>query len=143
MLLLAVSAALGAPPDAAGLAWLAGTWSTSGAGPTTEEVWTEPAGGTLFGVNRVLAGDATKFHEFLRIEPRDGVLHYVALPKGAPAETAFALVEHGPSRVVFANPEHDFPQRLTYERTGDALAIEVWGPERSFTVALERRAAPP
>ena len=31
----------------------------------------------------------------------------------------------GERRVVFANPEHDFPQRITYWRKGDTLRVRV------------------
>jgi hypothetical protein len=52
--------------------------------------------------------------EFMRIEktPREGLV-YVASPGGA-APTRFKMIEMGPRRVVFADPGHDFPQRILY-----------------------------
>ena len=32
---------------------------------------------------------------------------------------AFALVSITDDRVVFENPDHDFPQKITYERNAD------------------------
>jgi len=49
----------------------------------------------------------------------------VARPRGG-APTEFLLVEITPyDRVVFANPQHDFPKRIIYERRGDELLARV------------------
>lgn len=122
------------------LSWIAGTWVQKKEGRRVEETWTEPAAGTLFGVNRTSRGEATTFHEYLRIEPRTGVLTYVALPKGAPAETPFAVAEHGDQWVRFTNPDHDFPTSIRYERRGNTLNIQVRGPDaKGFDLSLRRK----
>ena len=125
LLLLAACAGppAGAPPPvAASLAWLSGHWVMPVPGGHVEEQWLPPAGGTLYGTGRSVAGEATRFFEFLAIEPRAGAtgltLAYVARPAGRPP-TEFLLVEIGPRRVVFANPEHDFPRRIAYELRAD------------------------
>ena len=84
------------------------------------------------------------FHEFLRIEDREGSLVYVALPKGAKAETDFRYVEAGEQWVRFHNPEHDFPRSIKYALTGDTLHIEVRGDaagtgEKGFDLDLKRQ----
>lgn len=123
---------------AADLAWLTGTW-VSARGERVEETWTTPEAGGLLGVSRTTKGDKALFHEFLRIEERGGALTYVALPKGAPAETPFAVVEHGPSWVRFENPAHDFPTSIRYERVGDELRIAVRGPDgKGFDLTLAK-----
>lgn len=120
------------------LTWLSGTWVGT-KGERVEETWTTPEAGTLLGVSRTTRGDKALFHEFLRIEERDGVLTYVALPKGAPSETPFAVVESGASWVRFENPKHDFPTSIRYERVGDELRIAVRGPDgKGFDLALAR-----
>src|SRR5690606_11418350 len=43
----------------ASLAWLSGSWVGSADDGTTEEVWTEPRGGMLLGVNRTVRDEAT------------------------------------------------------------------------------------
>ena len=98
------------------LAWLAGCWAAVGAEPGSVEHWLPPAGGTMLGVARTVRDGRTRGFEFLRIaETDDGSLILVAMPSGQPPAT-FRLDAIGPEEVAFANPEHDFPQRIVYRR---------------------------
>ncbi len=55
-------------------------------------------------------------------------------------------VSLGDSVVSFENPEHDFPQRITYRRRSDggvtARAESVTGEPRGFDVPYRRVACP-
>jgi len=97
------------------LAWLAGCWKQEEPNFRREEQWMRPDGGTLIGMSRTVAGGKTVEYESLRIEMREGRLVYVAAPSGQP-EAVFYLEELTDSSVSFADPGHDFPQRLVYER---------------------------
>jgi hypothetical protein len=117
----------------ADLAWMAGSWSVTDGGKTSEEHWTRPAGGLMLGVHRDVSGAAAAF-EFLRIEESAGTITYLASPQGRPA-TPFALVESTAQRAVFANPDHDFPQRILYWREGESLCAAVEGPMNGQNVS--------
>jgi len=120
------------------LKWMAGTWEGSKNGVHSEEVWTPPSGGLLLGMHRdVKDGSAVGF-EFFRIQVHQGAITYLSQPGGKPV-TPFPLKESGPTRVVFENPTHDFPQRVIYWQTkpnelrariegtiGDKLESEEW-----------------
>lgn len=108
------------------LAWMGGAWSLSSGGRVVEEMWTGPAGGTMIGAGRTVRGEATTFFEFLRIVERDGTLVYVAMPRGGTA-TEFAMSSAGETSVTFSNPNHDFPQHITYRREGAKLCARVEG----------------
>ena len=97
------------------LAWLAGCWKHEEPGFRRDEQWMRPSGGTMIGMSRSVSEGRTVEYEYLRIEVREGRLAYVASPAGQ-AETAFLSVEITDRTAVFAAPEHDFPQRITYER---------------------------
>jgi hypothetical protein len=101
------------PVDA--LSWLAGCWKLEEPEFRREEQWMRPAGGTLVGMSRSVADGKTVEYEYLRIEARDERLVYVASPSGQ-AETVFTLEELTDRSVSFTAPEHDFPQRIVYER---------------------------
>jgi hypothetical protein len=118
----------GAPaqPDAESLAWLGGCWQLESAGRRVREQWMPPDGGTLFGMSRTVKDGKVLEFEYVRIEPRDGRLHYVAKPSGQP-EAAFALVEAGPDHATFENPAHDFPHRIGYRRQADSLLAWIEG----------------
>lgn len=110
----------------AGLAWMSGAWSATVGGAEVEEHWLAPRGGLMVGVGRTVGAGRTSF-EFLRIEATAAGVAYLASPGGA-APTAFALVESGGERAVFANPDHDFPQRILYWKEGaDTLCARVEG----------------
>jgi hypothetical protein len=68
----------------------------------------------MLGVSRSVSRDTMFAFEYLRIFERDGGLVYVAQPGGR-SPTEFVLTELDEARAVFANPRHDFPQRIVYE----------------------------
>lgn len=94
-------------------AWLAGAWIGGNSERRYEEHWTPPAGGTMFGVHRDIRSGKTSFFEYLHIEDREEGVVFMASPAGAPA-TPFWLEETSDKRVVFVNPDHDFPKRVLY-----------------------------
>jgi hypothetical protein len=125
----------------ADLSWIAGSWASSEGGKVSEEHWTKPAGGLMLGIHRDTgpssvegAGGGKTSFEFLRIEETSGRITYLASPQGQPA-TPFELVESAAQRAVFANPEHDFPQRILYWREGASLCAAVEGPIDGETVS--------
>ena len=129
--LLAYLAALAAAPvvaqqQAAFPAWLAGAWSTeSAAGAWTEEFWTHPRGGIMIGASREGRGDTLRTWESIRIiRKADGTLAYVPMPNGGPP-IEFAMVRQDAGSIEFANPDHDYPQRIRYWRDGDTLHAEI------------------
>jgi hypothetical protein len=121
--------ALGGEPDTPTLeelAWLAGHWDTPVGDVHMEEVWTEPEGGVMLGVHRDVRAGGAAFFEYLRIEAREGKVVYIASPMGS-GTTEFALALVGDRRVVFENPDHDFPQRVIYRREGNRLSARAEG----------------
>lgn len=102
----------------ADLAWLSGAWKMESSGRLIEEHWIAPAGGAMLGVSRTIRNGKMVEFEFLRIEEREGTLIYIAQPGGAPP-TEFRLISAASNEWVFANPQHDFPQRIRYRRNSD------------------------
>ena len=115
------------------LAWIAGDWQTaSGGRRQIEEHWTGVAGGTMMGVSRTVAGDKTVEFEYLRIEQRADGIYYVAHPKARCPATDFKLTKASATEAVFENPQHDFPKRIIYRKTGDdSLTASIDGGEGS------------
>jgi hypothetical protein len=105
---------------------MSGCWRSQLPDRRIEECWMAPLGGAMLGATRTVAMK-TSF-EFLRIADDGEGLTYFASPSGRPA-TPFRMVEMGDQRVVFENPEHDFPQRILYWREGDRLRARIEGEE--------------
>ena len=90
----------------------------------------------MLGMHRDVSGSRPAFFEFLRIEAGPEGIVYLAQPKGAPP-TPFRLAEVGERRVLFENPDHDFPTRILYWLGEDgALNARVEG-TRGGAVAAE------
>lgn len=113
-------------PDAVDLGWLAGHWCGEQDGNAIEELWLA-RGGHLLNLSTTTRGDALVSFEYTRIEARAGGVVFVAQPGGVPP-VEFALVDSGPRRLVFENPGHDFPQRVSYWRDEAGLHAEIAGP---------------
>ncbi len=127
---LAAVALIAAPLSAAGPpapmpAWLAGAWAMEDGQSWADEFWTPPRGEMMIGAARMGAGRQLQTWEATRIQRKvDGSISFYAQPRGAPA-TEFPLVSAGEESVEFANPSHDFPQRIRYWRQGQLLMAEI------------------
>ena len=115
--LLAMSPAYAA--DSVDLEWLLGCWqSTDG---NAMEVWVRDTDSSFLGFGVTTSEGVIRSYELLRVaSDEEGALTYTAHPKGQ-ASATFTTTEMGDKRVTFTNPEHDYPQRITYERNGDDL----------------------
>jgi hypothetical protein len=101
-------------PTLAQFAWLAGSWSFTAKGRFVTEQWMPPAGGTMLGMSRTVAGGRTVAHEFIVLrEEANGDIVYEAHPSGQ-AAAEFTLVRWSATEAVFENLAHDFPQRIIY-----------------------------
>ena len=131
--LVTIAAAAQAPAAATGVptiqdvAWIAGCWDSTRNGRHVAEHWMPPEGGTMMGVSRTTAGPKTVEWEFLIIRQSAQGLDYVAKPSRQP-ETTFTATRASANEVVFENPAHDFPKKISYKRTGDALVAAIEGP---------------
>jgi hypothetical protein len=102
-----------------------------------EEYWTRPAGGSMLGMSRTLrrnpGGDSTIAWEFIRLYPRGIDLVYAAQPHNQPS-AEFVSEKVSGDEVVFANPAHDYPQRIIYRRVrNDSLRARVEGTQSGRT----------
>ena len=108
------------------LAWLQGCWEASSAERVVEEHWMAPRGDSMVGVSRTLRGERLVEYELVVIRQRAADLVYIAHPSGQ-ASAEFIATSVATGRVVFENPEHDFPQVIGYERRGASLLAWVEG----------------
>ena len=124
------------------LAWITGDWeSPAGGRSQVEEHWTKPAGAAMMGMSRTVVGEKTAEFEYLRIEQRADGIYYVAHPKARCPGTDFKLTHATANEVIFENPQHDFPKRIIYRRTGDdSLTASIDGGEgtKSIAFAMQR-----
>ena len=138
--LFAAQAAAATPqPD---LDWLAGYWLSCDNGVEVSETWSTRRGGIMLGSSITRGGDAFAWEQ-TRIEADEGGLVFHAQPRGQPP-ASFRLIRAAPGEAVFENPEHDFPQRVIYRRSGDRLTGRIEGQAGGREQGMEwhYRAAP-
>lgn len=112
-------------PSVDDLTWLTGCWVMSAEGLSIEEYWMPPSGGTMLGMNRTVRERRTTGYELMLIRETDSKLFLEAHPSGQ-ASAVFEATSSNAERVVFENPQHDFPRRISYVRLGaDSLRAEI------------------
>jgi hypothetical protein len=120
------------------MAWLSGHWrATDSAGRVHEERWSPPTGGIMLGVARSHHDGRDLSSEIMRIEVRRTGITYSAHPEAQMPGTSFRLYDIPLARrgeLRFANPDHDFPTRIMYRRTGpDEMLVRVENDDEGFT----------
>lgn len=148
--LLIATALIAAPPafadtqTLADLSWIEGCWRTPApreaeSGAQITEVWIRPPMPALLGYSYTIGEGETQGWEQTRIEAIDGVPHFVAMPNGGPP-VRFRLSDGDEANYArFENPEHDYPQRVEYRRTGNRLSAAISRMDGSNQYTFEYR----
>ena len=119
------------------LSWLEGSWERPREGkPSSYEDWVRSSHGELSGRGYSItpSGDTTVF-ETLRITQRrsdDGdLLVYAADVDHNDGAVEFVCPGERDGVWLFSNPDHDFPQHISYAPAEDGLTlhVEVSGPD--------------
>jgi hypothetical protein len=125
-----------APRDLSRLAFMAGCWNGAfsardGATGTIEERYTSPSLNVMLGTTRyLLDGRAVQF-ELTTIRLEEAGIVLLPYPGGTPSEHGFPLTSVSEAEAIFEAPEHDFPKRIIYRRSGDELRARIDGGEGS------------
>ena len=129
------------------LAWLEGCWRGNVNKREFREHWLPLRGDLLVGISHTVMDGKTLDYEYLRLERRADGVYYVAVPSGQ-KETAFKLAEvttpeGGDVLFAFANPAHDFPQRISYRKSTEGWLYatvdgKVAGADRQVIYPMRR-----
>jgi hypothetical protein len=111
------------------ISWLLGSWRLEGKDTVTREKWVAVSSSTWEGEGIESKADGTVlFQESLRIMVMGGGIFYLAKVGHNPLPIAFSLMQSSGTSLVFENPAHDFPRRLTYTlQSPDRLKVRVEG----------------
>jgi len=127
LVVLSVSAARTQESGIQRVAWLQGCWESVSEQRIVEEQWMAPRGTTMVGMGRTVRGNSLVEYELVVVREQAGRLAYEAHPSGQPS-AVFLSQTISDASVMFENLQHDFPQRVGYQRTGsDALLAWIEG----------------
>ncbi len=110
--------------------FLVGNWQNTTPEGVLTETWSKQNDSVLAGQSYFITGKDTSFSETIKLEQRGYELFYIPSVKdqngGLPIE--FKLSAASPTRLIFENPAHDFPSKITYSLvTKDSLVAEISG----------------
>ena len=126
-----------AAPQIQRLLWLGGCWEAVSSERAVEEHWMAPRGRSMVGVGRTVQGDTLVEFELVVIREQGDQLAYEAHPSGQPS-AVFLSRTLTDSSVVFENLQHDFPQRIGYQRNGpNALLAWIEGSQQGKVRRIE------
>ena len=92
--------------------WMAGTWAMQDGASWADEIWSDPRGGIMLGMARTGFGTELQGWEVTQIKVKtDGTFSFFAQTHGK-APSVFRLVLISVVSIEFANPAHDYPQRI-------------------------------
>jgi hypothetical protein len=145
-LLACASAQAGPCTSLEGARWLLGSWLADSGKRVITETWKEVSTTTFegAGITRDRVEEAVVDGEALRLVAMAGAVFYIAKVAHNDYPVAFRLTSCEAERLVFENPDHDFPRRLEYRRV-DTDRMEVLvsdGAERGFRLDFRRLPAP-
>ena len=110
--------------------WLIGTWENKTAEGSMYESWVKQNDSVLIGKSYMFKGKDTVIFESVQLVQEHANLFYIPIVKnqnnGLPVR--FALKTISNEKMIFENPTHDFPQVISYAKTGaDSLVAEISG----------------
>ncbi|NUY82487.1 hypothetical protein HUK80_16395 [Flavobacterium sp. MAH-1] len=109
--------------------WLLGKWQDVSEEGTLTETWTPESDSSYAATSFFITGKDTAFAETVRLSHRDGNLIYIVTTKSQNDEkpVEFALTSVSDKQLVFENPKHDYPTKITYENYGDSMKAWISG----------------
>jgi len=111
------------------LSWLSGCWEGRQGEAFIEELWSKPRGLSILALSRTVKDGKTVSYEFMQIRQDNQSLVFIAQPRGGLA-VRFKLLRSSVEETVFENLQHDFPQRIIYQRKGKLLLASIEGQTR-------------
>jgi hypothetical protein len=107
--------------------FMVGCWQSKpdASGQVNKEVWSAPQGGLMFSWATATRGAELVSFEQTRVDLRGQRATYIASPEGQRPVVFTEAGPAAPNAVTFENPQHDYPQRISYRATRDGLAATI------------------
>lgn len=108
------------------LAWFLGKWmQVEGPDLVSYEEWNRFSDRAYLGTSCTLYHTDTVHQEVIELISEGEDIFYIPTVKENNGPVRFKLTTLEGRKVVFENPTHDFPQKITYEAKGDSMLLAV------------------
>lgn len=113
-------------------AWLLGSWKNNSDQGTMTETWIKDHTDSYSAKTYFVIGKDTVFRELSRLEETGDNLQCVISIEGENDEkpVTFKMTKQSDDNLVFENPKHDFPNKITYQHKGDSIIAEISGVQK-------------
>jgi hypothetical protein len=110
--------------------WLIGNWENKSPDGVLTESWTKLNDSTFNASSHFIKGKDTLHFETIVLAQKGETLTYFATVKGQNDDKAvtFPSTAESDKQLIFENPKHDYPQKITYTKGADnTLTAEISG----------------
>lgn len=108
--------------------WVLGEWKNNDKNGDFTEKWEIASDSTLMGESFVISKKDTVFFENMLLEQREDSLFYNVSINKQNTITSFYLTKSTDNQLVFENPKHDYPTKITYTLAAkDSIMAEISG----------------
>ncbi len=110
--------------------WFIGSWQNISNDDLFVENWRYVCDSIYKGESYILQNNDTAFYESINLEKINNEWYYTVSVKGQNKEepVAFKLTSLSPNQLVFENPTHDFPTKITYLKISqDSIVASISG----------------
>ena len=110
--------------------WLLGIWKSKTTDGDLTEIWKQMNDSTYLGVSYLIVKIDTVFYELISLEKKNKKWNYSVSVKNQNNEqpVSFEMTSITPNQLVFENPKHDFPSKITYTKiTQDSMVAKISG----------------
>lgn len=110
--------------------WLLGKWEAKTDGGNLSESWKKVNDSTFQGESFFIKGKDTLHFESIILQQKGEELIYNAIVKGQNENksVAFRMTSGTEKQLIFENPKHDYPQKITYTlNKKDSLTASISG----------------
>lgn len=114
--------------------WFLGKWENNTPEGVFSEEWKVENDSLFLGKSFFIKENDTLFSETVRLEQQENDLFYIVTVPNQNEEkpVAFKLTSSTADYLVFENPAHDFPKKITYKLVNkDSLYAEISGDGKS------------
>ncbi|HMS64607.1 MAG TPA: DUF6265 family protein [Ignavibacteria bacterium] len=101
------------------LLWITGQWEGIQGSGIYHEEWEKISDSELKGKAYMIKKGEIINNELLKIHEEADGIYYTADVSHNPSPVSFKLTEITDSSFIFENPEHDFPQKISYVNEND------------------------
>ncbi len=121
------------------LNFITGEWVGELGDGTVTENWVKSSDTVFSGQSYFMKGTDTLSRESITLRLQDTSIFYIPLVAGQNDNkpVVFRLTYLDSTKAVFENPEHDFPQKISYElKAGDSLIAVISGMHEGETQSV-------